>query len=161
MNIDLQELILSDIWQQDLSEFMMLGTRKLDDNEVRTLITWALDNGYNTINSIPDMNAWGVLGNIKNETKMKCKIHKCKGACCHNVPFENNELETYKDKIVTPYFDTFRVRNGIVPITNTVWDKNKCPFLTAEFKCNIYENRPEVCRLMGESRELPCEYIKK
>lgn len=160
MNIDLSALMSSDVWKQDLSGFIMLGNRKLDDNEIRILIKWATDYGYNTLNSIPEVRAWAVIGNIKNETKMKCKLHKCKGACCYNIPFENNELETYKDKIVTPYFDTLRIRNRIVPITDAVWNKNKCPFLTAEFKCNIYENRPEVCRLMGESQELPCEYRK-
>lgn len=51
---------------------------------------------------------------------------------------------------------------GCVRITMTDWnlDNNKCPFLTADLKCNIYENRPDVCRKMGEIPELPCEYLK-
>ena len=38
---------------------------------------------------------------------------------------------------------------------------NKCPFLRADYKCNIYENRPEVCRQFGQIEELPCKFRKK
>lgn len=89
---------------------------------------------------------------------MKCKLHKCKAYCCYNVPFENNELETYKDYIVTPYFDTYNLGHAIVPITNAVWNKNKCPFLKDNLRCNIYDHRPELCRQMGETDELKCKY---
>lgn len=79
----------------------------------------------------------------------------------------------YADKIVTPVVDTTEWSNGaVMPWTVTVGDKssllatalamkkNKCPFLRTDHLCNIYENRPEICRLYGEIDELKCKYRK-
>lgn len=104
---------------------------------------------------------------------MKCKVSKCDAKCCYNVPFIGNELEKYADKIVTPVVDTTEWSNGaVMPWTVTVGDKssmlatalamkkNKCPFLRTDHLCNIYGNRPEICRLYGEIDELKCKYRK-
>ena len=91
---------------------------------------------------------------------MKCRICKCNASCCYNLAFEHGELERFASKIVNQVigFTPF----GGVRIAMTSWDidKNKCPFLRKDFKCNIYENRPVVCRKFGEIPELPCEYLK-
>jgi Fe-S-cluster containining protein len=95
---------------------------------------------------------------------MKCRTGKCGSCCCYNIPFENNELERFAGMIVNkvlfimPAIDSSR---AIVAFTNPDPNKNKCPFLRADFKCNIYENRPEVCRLFGEIEQLPCKYMKR
>jgi Fe-S-cluster containining protein len=76
------------------------------------------------------------------------------------MPFGHNELERFASLIVNPVigFAPF----GTIKITMTDWnlDNNKCPFLRADFKCNIYENRPDVCRKFGEIPELPCKYYR-
>ena len=102
---------------------------------------------------------------------MKCRIHKCHACCCNSVPFAENELERFKDKIVRPVVDTMPLGKAILPSTTKLHDRldllandllnNPCPFLRHDYKCNIYEHRPEVCRLFGEIKELPCKYIKK
>jgi len=37
----------------------------------------------------------------------------------------------------------------------------RCVFLSPDFKCPIYDDRPEVCRKYGLTDELPCPYVKK
>ena len=92
---------------------------------------------------------------------MKCRTHICKAACCYNIPFEKGELTLFKDRIVNKVLYTTQLMTGIVAFTNPDPNKNKCPFLRADCKCNIYENRPEVCRLFGTIEKLKCSYIKK
>lgn len=92
---------------------------------------------------------------------MNCRLHKCKAACCCNVPFENNELERYKDKIVRPIIDVTLWLNAVVPVTAIGLKNNYCPFLRpTDLKCNIYDNRPEICRLMGTIDKMKCNYFK-
>lgn len=92
---------------------------------------------------------------------MKCKVHKCNACCCYNIPFERFELERYKDKIVNPILFTLPQGPYVVAFTDADPANNKCPFLRADYKCNIYENRPEVCRLFGIVPQMPCKWLKK
>ena len=95
---------------------------------------------------------------------MKCKIHRCESRCCYNIPFENNELERFKDKIVNEVKFTEPFGPAVVAFTVDDFfdmEHNKCPFLRHDCKCNIYDDRPEVCRLYGEIPQLHCEYRKK
>ncbi len=92
---------------------------------------------------------------------MKCRTYKCKAACCYNVPFENGELEKYADKIVTPVVGTMTVFGAVLALTGNKIKSNKCPFLRADYKCNIYENRPDVCRKMGIVEKMPCPHLKQ
>lgn len=96
---------------------------------------------------------------------MKCRIHQCHAACCYNIPFEHNELERFADKIVNEVLFTLPM-GGSAVVAFTVEDfldiqHNKCPFLRHDCKCNIYENRPDVCRKFGQIEELPCKFRKK
>lgn len=92
---------------------------------------------------------------------MKCRTYKCKAACCYNIPFENGELETYADKIVNPVIDRMVVLGAVMPMTSNRPTTNKCPFLRTDYKCNIYENRPDICRKMGMVDKMPCNLIKR
>ena len=92
---------------------------------------------------------------------MKCRLHKCKARCCYNIPFDNNELELYYDKIINPVICTVPAGRGEVAVTDGNPFENKCPFLREDYKCNIYENRPQICRLFGEIKELKCKFRKK
>lgn len=92
---------------------------------------------------------------------MKCRLSKCSAQCCYNLAFENGELERFKDKIVNPVIDIVWFGGVRLTITSTNMDSNKCPFLRRDFKCNIYENRPDVCRKFGEIDKLPCKFMRK
>ena len=94
----------------------------------------------------------------------KCRTNICRASCCYNLMFLKNELDRFKDKIVNPVL--FTESHGPAVVAFTVDDPldfmhNKCPFLRADYKCNIYENRPEVCRQFGQIEELPCKFRKK
>lgn len=96
----------------------------------------------------------------------KCKTSKCNACCCYNIPFDQNELERFADKIVNPVQFVAPMGPGrhgfaVVAFTDERVERNKCPFLRHDFKCNIYDNRPEVCRLFGEIDRLPCKHLKK
>ena len=92
---------------------------------------------------------------------MKCRTSKCNAQCCYNLSFDQNELERFATRIVNPvlYFVPLFGRN--VAFTAEKMEDNKCPFLRHDFKCNIYENRPDVCRKFGEIDKLPCSFLKK
>lgn len=91
----------------------------------------------------------------------KCRTSKCNAACCYNICFKENELERFYTSIINPVIYTISLPWGIMAKTNENMDLNKCPFLRKDLKCNIYENRPEVCRLMGIVPQMPCEYLKE
>lgn len=89
--------------------------------------------------------------------KFPCR--RCRGQCCYNVPFKENELERFADRIVTPVIETERlIIGGVLPWTSSDVMENRCPFLTRDYRCNIYDNRPEVCRKFGEIEQLPCPF---
>ena len=90
----------------------------------------------------------------------KCKTARCHAACCYNIPFEQNELVRYADRVVTPWLYTMPVGPATVPVTDRDPMKNRCPFLRADCRCNIYDVRPAICRKYGEIPELRCEYRK-
>ena len=91
---------------------------------------------------------------------MKCKTNICKACCCYNIPFEHDELVRFANSIVNPVLFTIQQGWGAVAFTHENPALNKCPFLRDDYRCNIYEERPEVCRLFGQIEKLPCKYIK-
>lgn len=94
---------------------------------------------------------------------MKCKTWKCRAKCCYNVPFSDGELTKYADKVVNPILAEELIFGGaaVLPWTANHPLANRCPFLRADYRCNIYEQRPSVCRLMAEVPEMPCRVRKK
>lgn len=99
----------------------------------------------------------------------RCDISKCKAWCCYNVPMPANLLYKHLSKIVTqPYFivdsdggkienisTIFNTNTPVLPITDlTGSQRQKCPFLTNDCKCNIYEDRPEFCKQYGHPEVL-------
>ena len=81
---------------------------------------------------------------------MKCKPN-C-GKCCTNIEIPHKIFNANKDKIQREIIELRDYPNGYYPITK---DK-MCCFLTADKRCAIYPDRPEICRLYGESDDLPC-----
>ena len=98
----------------------------------------------------------------------KCDISKCKATCCYNAPLPKNYLTALKNRIVNPVKEILVIDNenmkGEVmcyPITDHNPDKNKCPFLTENCRCNIYDRRPPICRKFGNGSEplLTCAFL--
>lgn len=99
----------------------------------------------------------------------KCRTYKCKAACCYNIVLPVGLLDRFADKVVTPV-----IRRGTLPPSPNVPEfseyittcenpaQNKCPFLRTDYKCNIYDSRPTICRLFGEGHHplLQCRFIK-
>jgi Fe-S-cluster containining protein len=93
---------------------------------------------------------------------MSCHTNICKARCCYNVPLDAQEHLAFADKIVNPIVSVLKLDGrAVVPMTDPYPSKNKCPFLTADYKCNIYEHRPAVCRKFGEIPQLKCKYLKQ
>jgi Fe-S-cluster containining protein len=93
---------------------------------------------------------------------MTWKCHPdCKGECCGIVPIPYIVFKSNEDVIqCTPKrVDTIRLKDKravVLPVT----DDLKCVFLNREtFKCAIYEERPDVCRLYGQNVRLLCAYV--
>ena len=86
----------------------------------------------------------------------KCRTHKCKAACCYNIALPIGVLTQFTDKIITPAISTELMPfNPEFPPSEYVFTsrnigRNKCPFLRADYKCNIYEHRPSLCRRFGD-----------
>lgn len=88
--------------------------------------------------------------------KIKCDTSKCKASCCYNVPHTKYTLNTNKKNIVNPIIRLLEQeakdndgRKLYLPVTDNSFKNNKCPFLRGDCRCNIYDNRPWVCRMFG------------
>lgn len=99
----------------------------------------------------------------------KCRTSKCGAACCYNIALPQGFVKKHEDKIITKII-------GIIPLsanpqqgffeeqelckTAEEPNKNKCPFLRSDYKCNVYDDRPRICRIYGEIPELTCKFRK-
>lgn len=86
---------------------------------------------------------------------MNCDVTKCKAACCYNAPLDKGLISARRNRIVNPIIRLeVQFGNMVIPITNEDREKNKCPFLTAKCKCNVYQWRPQLCRLYGQRPDI-------
>lgn len=97
----------------------------------------------------------------------KCHL-KCKASCCGITPIPRQIFESNKDKIVTEPqeviydcgppipktkeepIDLLTSEEVAIPITET----GRCCFLNKDLSCNIYEDRPNVCRRFGDESHI-------
>ena len=78
-------------------------------------------------------------------------------ACCTVVFFPKGFIDVHKERIQREIEEIAPWKDGSeAPVTKDL----KCPFLTNENKCAVYEDRPEVCRAFGLVPKLPCPYIR-
>ena len=83
--------------------------------------------------------------------------HLCKSECCSLVPIDKALWEKNQDKVQQKPSEILEMgHNVIVPITPNM----KCPFLSPDLSCAIYDDRPEVCKLFGNESHinLTCAY---
>lgn len=72
---------------------------------------------------------------------------QCKGHChiyCTVIPTHPAEAENIIEK------------HGAVPLPTK--DKLRCSYLGEDKRCQIYEDRPLICRLWGAVRKMKCEW---
>ena len=99
---------------------------------------------------------------------IKCDISKCHASCCYNAPLPKKYIFALKNRIVNPVkeilvIDDENMKGEVMcyPITDHNPDKNKCPFLTENCRCNIYDRRPPICKKFGNGTEplLTCSFL--
>lgn len=91
----------------------------------------------------------------------KCDVSVCHADCCGIVPIPNETISAFAHLL----------RGGVkfMPFdsktTICVDENGVCGFLTDDYRCAIYDNRPEICRIFGEPEQkhpcLTCSYKRK
>jgi Fe-S-cluster containining protein len=95
--------------------------------------------------------------------ELDCKNQhcKCKAECCGFNFFESELWEKNQNKIISKPIEiqSFPDLKQVRPKTESGY----CPFLRKDYHCNIYENRPEICREFGSESTpfMSCAYLKK
>ncbi len=85
---------------------------------------------------------------------------KCKAVCCSMIALPRKIWEENQDKVITKPDEVVDYPNDhVFPLTET----GGCPFLRDDHNCNIYENRPEICREFGDESDIfmSCPYLHK
>lgn len=81
------------------------------------------------------------------------KICKGCGKCCFNVPLPKDLVSATRNRVVIqpsrwePISDDESLRPMVIGIT----PDGRCPYLTKNNLCNIYDKRPWICRRFGIS----------
>lgn len=93
--------------------------------------------------------------------RCKCDVSRCHAACCGLVPIPRETIEKHLGDMQGP-FDKILFINGqdIVVKQRTA----TCAFLTSDYKCAIYDDRPEICRIFGNRSNNPllkCSYLRQ
>lgn len=88
---------------------------------------------------------------------MNCKpfLRDCKGMCCSCCPIPRDLFKFHIDKIVRePTFvkvaPPYKGQEQVIPVTADA----KCVFLREDYTCNIYKDRPMICRMFGSETSL-------
>jgi hypothetical protein len=72
--------------------------------------------------------------------------HKCKADCCGIVPIPKSIYFSNREKIVNIPHEVIDADDAVIPLTQNA----TCVFLNGDLSCNIYEDRPDVCRKFGD-----------
>lgn len=122
------------------------------------------------------------------QPKKYCYIPRCKATCCTSPPIPEKQFEELMATgkavrkvivaIEAPRANRFCI-DAVVPITtlkalryhgkyhnghnmwgvNVYTPNNFCPFLNAQHRCNVYENRPPICRSFGSPDGHECDLM--
>lgn len=100
---------------------------------------------------------------------MDCsKCHaKCKAECCSEAtPIPKPFLEKYADKIVNQPIKVISIGGEIADEGENIiasTPNQRCMFLNEDYSCNIYQDRPKICRQFGNESHifLTCSFQSK
>ncbi len=74
--------------------------------------------------------------------------NKCKAECCSDLtPLPKGLIDKHQEKVVNCSIEKKEVYNESV--INTTGN-GRCIFLREDMRCNIYDDRPELCRKFGD-----------
>ncbi len=93
--------------------------------------------------------------NYDPNNNWKC-LKDCKGKCCGVVPIPEEIFLKHAEKIQRDVVEVMPFRTGNLYITEDL----TCTFLNDEGRCEIYEDRPNICVNYGLHEVIPCPYIK-
>jgi len=85
----------------------------------------------------------------------KC-LENC-ASCCFVAPIDKEIWDKHQEDIIGTMKTLIPYGKYVVPITTN----GICPFLKNDKKCNIYEDRPKICRDYGLIKEMPCIFLDK
>lgn len=95
------------------------------------------------------------------EFDCKRQHSKCKAICCGIIVFEKDFWEKHQDKVTTNPVEIvlFPDSKNVMPRTESGY----CAFLREDHHCNIYDERPDICRKYGDEStpHMSCPYLKK
>lgn len=84
----------------------------------------------------------------------KCKSG-CKSECCGNIPLSKSVIKHNRKRLQRRY-ESIELDNGLIhPVTKD----GRCIFLNKQSQCEIYKERPFICKIYGTIIELQCPYI--
>ncbi|RAP31297.1 hypothetical protein DID76_03025 [Candidatus Marinamargulisbacteria bacterium SCGC AG-414-C22] len=86
--------------------------------------------------------------------------NQCKAYCCGPVPMHKNVYFKHKHKCYREVKDELWLEDDmILPDTQQQY----CTFLGPDYKCLIYDDRPDPCKLFGKSDSplLQCPFMDK
>jgi Fe-S-cluster containining protein len=85
---------------------------------------------------------------------------ECKGKCCTYPPFTNAEWDKVRTKYGLPYGAAVGLFAGAsIPVIDD--GSGTCAYLDRPTgRCNIYEDRPQMCKDYGEKESMPCMYVE-
>lgn len=89
-----------------------------------------------------------------------CSKHNCKSKCCKVVPINDIFYRANEDKRTRSVIKEESHREGfITPITVGL----KCCYLKDDGECNIYDDRPNVCKVFGDDSHIlmSCDFQDK
>lgn len=87
--------------------------------------------------------------------------HLCKATCCGVVPFGKEFIEKNKALITREVEETLDFYDGESVVLMT--EGLVCAFLDDDYRCKIYDERPDVCKAFGDETDplLTCPYQTK
>ena len=86
---------------------------------------------------------------------MKFDCNMCKGICCYNPPQIANKEEYLLAKSQNVEIGAIYIKSINKYALGILKRNGKCPFLTEESKCSVYDNRFKSCR------EYKCGFYEK
>ena len=88
------------------------------------------------------------------ENKFNC-LPNC-GECCGVVPIDENIYSKYLFRKQREVKNAILLSSGeMLPVT----EDNYCVFLNKDKKCEIYDDRPQLCRDYGARKLMPCPFL--
>lgn len=86
----------------------------------------------------------------------QCARRKC-GECCGIIRLPETLVTRHREAYQQEPEKEIRRDGKIIVVTRDL----RCVFLTGNGECAVYEDRPGVCRMYGETLQQPCPYLTK